>query len=159
MWAVGWPSSTGRTRLTSVAGVVANFASENLGLQRRAPWLLPRQHPGFSRRENPSLEHLIHLLDRRTLLWCCPRLRSWAPQTAHQHQCVGEHAWESAWGLPRVLFVCCLVWPVCGQGSESLECCVGLDSTVALLGRRRADVRNAYKASSQEASRRQRFGH
>lgn len=36
---------------------------------------------------------------------------------------------------------------------------VGLGSTVASLGRRRADVRNAYKASSQEASRRQRFGH
>lgn len=54
MWAVGWPSSTGRTRLTSVAGVVANFAPENLGLQRRAPWLLPRQHPGFSRRKSQS---------------------------------------------------------------------------------------------------------
>lgn len=46
-------------------------------------------------------------------------------QTAHQHQCVGEQAWESAWALPCVLFVCCLVWPVCGQGSEALECWPG----------------------------------
>lgn len=129
MWAVGWLSSAERTGLTPVAGVVS--VPENLGLQRRAHLLLPRQHPGFSRRENPSLEHLIHLLDRRTLLWCCPRLRWWAPQTAHQRQCVGERAWESVWGLLCVLFVCCLVWPVCGQGSESLECWPGQHSGFA----------------------------
>lgn len=42
-----------------------------------------------------------------------------------------ERAWESVWGLPCVLFVCCLVWPVCGQGSESLECWPGQHSGFA----------------------------
>lgn len=60
-------------------------------------------------------------------------------------------------GLPCVLFACCLVWMVCGQGSESSECWPRPHT--GFSGRRRADVRNAYKAQSQEASRRQRFGH
>lgn len=35
-------------------------------------------------------------------------------------------------GLPCVLFVCCLVWMVCGQGSESRN--VGLGRTPASRG-------------------------
>lgn len=42
MWAVGWPSSTRRTRLTPVAGMVASFVPENLWVTEKGS-LAPAQ--------------------------------------------------------------------------------------------------------------------
>lgn len=75
------------------------------------------------------------------LLWHCPQAEATGPSDISPAPVCGECAWESAWALPCVLFVCCLVWTLCGQGNESSECWPALHSGFARVEKGRRQKR------------------